>query len=102
MAIAYDLITDGSRKAKAENDKFVAGLVSQARAAREATVAGADLLKLQADLALQAAQNDKGTGGFMRALIPRPTRYERIRPSETVEVGSLTQQPPTTKRPTMI
>lgn len=62
IAVLYDKITESSRKAKEQTDKFIASLVSQARAAREATIAGAEFNQLVAETELQEAKKASGIG----------------------------------------
>lgn len=62
IAVGYDKLTESTRKAKEETNKFVKELVDQARAAREATVAGAELNQLRAEIELQDAKKASGVG----------------------------------------
>lgn len=62
IAVAYDKITESSRKAREQTEKLVKGLVDQARALREASVAGAEFIQLQAEVELQSAKQASGIG----------------------------------------
>lgn len=62
IAKAYELMTAGAQKAKKETDGLIKSLVDQTKAAYNATVAGRDLIKLQAELELQAAKASSGIG----------------------------------------
>lgn len=62
IAKAYELMTAGSRAAKKGSDELIKSLVDQAKAAYEATVAGRDLIKLQAEFELQRAKASSGVG----------------------------------------
>lgn len=62
ITVAWDKLTESSRKAREEGDKVTKALIAQARAAREATVAGAENLQLIEEVKLQAAKEASGVG----------------------------------------
>lgn len=74
IAVAYGKITEGARKARADIDKLIKSLVDQAKATYDATVAGQELIKLQAEVELQNAQRAKGIGirSIVGGILGRP------------------------------
>lgn len=76
VAGVYDLLTSSSKKAREEADKMTASLVEQARAARAATLQGAQDLKLIAEINLQSVKSENivGTKSVLLSLLTgKPT-----------------------------
>lgn len=62
IAVAWDKLTESTRKAREEGDRVTKSLVAQARAAREATIAGAEASQLIEEIKLQTAKQASGVG----------------------------------------
>lgn len=64
----YEKLTEGTRKAKEENDKFSKSLLDQAEAQRQASIAGRQEAVNRANDLLLAAKQETGAGLFSQLL----------------------------------